>query len=235
MQPLYKNVADKLRSHILQGKWAPGIVMPTEVELCKQFSASRVTIRKALENLTQEGIISRKAGKGTWVTESEKGQEEWRFKYHSDYPFPKQTSIRILQSDHIAPDHSDSFFGYFGSDEIITRTKVLRNLKDTPLAISEIYMTVPHLEKVLSDFKPDEDVYIFAVLERTTGLRIREVHEIFDAVLAVGEVAKRLKIMESSPLTLITRIFFAEGGEIVQASRVHLRPDVNRFRIIRVK
>ncbi len=235
-QPLYKNVAETLRSFILQGKWQPGSVIPTETALCQEFSASRATIRKALDNLTQEGYISRKAGKGTWVLERVREEEEdWRFSFKSDYPFPEKVSVKIVASDSIAYDPSDAVFNFYESEKILTRLKVQRSLNQTPLAMSEIYLKPEHAEKVVNGFDPEEDIYIFRLLERVTGIQIKEVHEIFDAVLAMGEIAKRLKVMESTPLTFITRLFHDEEGQVIQASRVYLRPDVNKFKIVRIK
>ena len=233
--PLYRAVAHKLRSSILQGKWKSGSLIPTELELCNQFSASRSTIRKALKTLAQEGVIDRKAGKGTWVTDERAENEEWRFLYTSDYPFPSQIKVEILQVDHIAPDLSDSFFGGFPSNGLVTRFKTLRSLRETPLAFTEVFMTASVAEVVLSNCDRGKDIYMFQILERTTGFRIKEVHETFDAVPALGEIAKKLDIMELSPLNLITRLFFDEGGNQVEASRAYLRPDVNKLKIIRVR
>jgi DNA-binding GntR family transcriptional regulator len=233
-QPLYKNIAETFRGFILQGKWQPGSVIPTETELCQQFSASRATIRKALDSLTQEGYISRKAGKGTWVLEREE-EEDWRYSYKSDYPFPEKVNVQIAESDSIAYDPSDAIFNFYGSEKILTRLKVERSLNQTPLAMSEIYLKPAYADKVVKGFDMEKDIYIFRVLERVTGIRIKEVHEIFDAILAVGEIAKRLNVMEGTPLTFITRIFYEVGGQVVQASRVYLRTDVNKFKIVRIR
>ncbi len=234
-QPMYRNISDKLRSKILQGKWKSGFVIPPELELCKQFSTSRTTIRKAIKNLTDEGYLSRKAGKGTWVTDKREDTEIWRYQYSSDYPFPEQAKVEVLQIDHLAADPSDSLFNGFPDGEMITRLKVLRSLRDTPLVYTEIHMTEGTAEKVMNIFKPNRDTYFFKLVERVTGSRIIEVHESFNAVLAVGEVAERLRVMDSSPLNTMTRLFFNENKYLVQSSRVYLRPDVNTMKIVRVR
>jgi len=231
-QPLHQQVAESLRGSIRQGCWKPGELIPTETELCQQFSASRATIRKALDSLTLEGVISRKARKGTWVTENQP-TEQWLIDYLSDYPFAENVRLKILATDSITTDISDGFFNLFGSEKILTRLKVLRSLNDTPVSLSEIYLRPEHASRVCESFDPERDQYFFELLKRTVGVRIDEVHDIFNAVLAVGEVAKYLQVMESSPLTLITRVFFERGQRVVQTTRAYLRPDVNKIKIIR--
>ncbi|MBU2648138.1 GntR family transcriptional regulator [bacterium] len=232
-QPLSKKILESLRSNILQGKWKTGNAIPTELQLCEQYSASRSTIRKALKILTDEGYLARKAGKGTWVTDKPDREESFRYKYLSDYPFPEQIKIDFLQIDNLAHNSSDNLFNGFPSDEMFVRIKALRSLKETPLAYTEIYLTETHAEKVLESFKKGSDIYVYKVLERVTGARIKEIHEVFSAILAVGELANRLKVMDGSPLIAINRQFLDENNNQVQATRVYLRPDVNLIKIVR--
>lgn len=64
----YQYVADALRRHILDGKLKPGERLPPERELCEQFSASRITVRRALQILADEMLIQRRQGIGTFVS-----------------------------------------------------------------------------------------------------------------------------------------------------------------------
>ncbi len=66
--PAHVQLSDTLRSEIMAGKYDPKIPLPTEVELRKRFGASRFTVRQALETLVVEGLIYRRAGRGTFVT-----------------------------------------------------------------------------------------------------------------------------------------------------------------------
>ncbi|MEX0612941.1 MAG: GntR family transcriptional regulator, partial [Pirellulales bacterium] len=64
----YQYVADALRRQVLDGWLGPGQVLPPERELCKQFSASRITVRRALQILADEMLIERRQGIGTFVS-----------------------------------------------------------------------------------------------------------------------------------------------------------------------
>lgn len=67
--PLYKQLEELLLTEIETGKRKPGSKIPTENELSEQYHVSRVTVRKALAALDEQGYLERKSGKGTFVAE----------------------------------------------------------------------------------------------------------------------------------------------------------------------
>lgn len=64
----YECLREDIRSKIKTGIYAPGEKIPSENNLCKIYSASRVTVRTALEELASEGVLIRKKGSGTYVS-----------------------------------------------------------------------------------------------------------------------------------------------------------------------
>lgn len=65
--PLYKQLMQKIRGDIASGVYPVHSRIPSEQELCDTYQVSRVTVRKALAELTQEGLLKRHQGKGTFV------------------------------------------------------------------------------------------------------------------------------------------------------------------------
>jgi GntR family transcriptional regulator len=68
--PLYHQVEVDMRQRIESGEWRRGEQIPTEAELCTIYGASRVTIREAVRRLTDEGLLVRRRGSGTFVREA---------------------------------------------------------------------------------------------------------------------------------------------------------------------
>lgn len=66
--PLYRQVIDHIRRDIESGEYKVGEKIPTESELCEKYTVSRITVRKAVESLSEEGLLTRKQGKGTFVS-----------------------------------------------------------------------------------------------------------------------------------------------------------------------
>lgn len=67
--PAYRRVKDHVLGHILAGDWSTGERIPSEHELKKQFGVSRMTVHRAIRELTDEGYLSRTVGAGTFVVD----------------------------------------------------------------------------------------------------------------------------------------------------------------------
>ncbi|HCS36183.1 MAG TPA: GntR family transcriptional regulator, partial [Sphaerochaeta sp.] len=67
MQLKYQSVFMDIQNKILSGYWPEDAMIPTELELCKKHDVSRITVRRALDDLVQMGLIRRARGKGSFV------------------------------------------------------------------------------------------------------------------------------------------------------------------------
>ncbi|MFD0695864.1 GntR family transcriptional regulator [Paenibacillus sp. GCM10027628] len=68
-RPIYERIFESLRDEIIQRKYNVGERVPSEKELADAYQVSRITSKKALEMLAEEGLIVRKPGKGSFVAE----------------------------------------------------------------------------------------------------------------------------------------------------------------------
>ncbi|MBO9588433.1 GntR family transcriptional regulator [Devosia sp.] len=66
-EPLWHQAEMALRDLIDQGEWAPGLQIPNEDRLCEMLGISRITLRHALRNLEEAGMLRREHGRGTFV------------------------------------------------------------------------------------------------------------------------------------------------------------------------
>lgn len=96
--PLHAQVKNNLQRQILAGTLAPGSALPSEAALCRGYSVSRITVRRALADLEADGLVRRVAGRGTYVAaEAERfgptigvlfgGLTDRTFGYHNDVAF----------------------------------------------------------------------------------------------------------------------------------------------------
>ena len=67
--PAYFQLKEYLKQQIQAGTWQPGEKIPTEAELCERFNISRTPVRQALKELVFEGLLTRTAGRGTFVAQ----------------------------------------------------------------------------------------------------------------------------------------------------------------------
>lgn len=68
-EPLYYQIREHIREKINNREYLPNSMIPSEAELCEIYGVSRVTVRRAVLDLVQEGLLTRGKGKGTFVAE----------------------------------------------------------------------------------------------------------------------------------------------------------------------
>ena len=69
-EPLYYQIREHIREKINNNEYPPNSMIPSEAELCEIYDVSRVTVRRAILDLVQEGLLNRGKGKGTFVSEN---------------------------------------------------------------------------------------------------------------------------------------------------------------------
>lgn len=66
-KPAYQQIADDIRQRILDGALRAGDRLPTEVDLMAEYGVSRIVVRGAVELLSNEGLVKKEQGRGTFV------------------------------------------------------------------------------------------------------------------------------------------------------------------------
>jgi ABC-type glycerol-3-phosphate transport system substrate-binding protein len=74
--PAYFQLKEYLKQQIHEGVWLPGEKIPTEAELCESYNISRTPVRQALKELVFEGLLTRTAGRGTFVAHQTETQPD---------------------------------------------------------------------------------------------------------------------------------------------------------------
>lgn len=217
-KPLYRQVKQDLVKRVLAGEWKPGHILPSEFKLADQYGLSQGTIRKAIEAMAQEGLVTRQAGKGTFVTSHEGDYRPFRF--HQFYSQDgkriatdetRTISVRAHQADEtiakalrIEPDAPGT--------EIVR----LRLGNGIPLLYERIFLSeelCPAAQAIIENEKP---VSLYLFLERQYNLLITRVQEQLQARSATFEEAKLLDIDGGTPVLEAERIAHSLGGEPVE-------------------
>ena len=66
--PLYQQIYDEIKDAIEKGVYAPKERIPSELELAEQYDVSRITVRRAVEELCSDGYLVKQQGRGTFVS-----------------------------------------------------------------------------------------------------------------------------------------------------------------------
>lgn len=140
---LADKLAQSLAEEISRGSLKRGAQLPTEAELCEIHGVSRITVRRALESLRNEGLIERTAGKGTFVSGRSK-TAEWQLDSIQDLvKFIADTRTdtpKILRWEVVKPiAEARQFLGLTGNQKSYLML-ALRFIGKTPVCVVEAYL-----------------------------------------------------------------------------------------------
>ncbi len=197
-RPLYLQVKDMLVQRIVAGAWKPGAAIPNEIELSRELGISVGTVRKALDEMESERLISRRQGRGTFVIDQTSDECAIRFSNIRD-----PDGIRIVgevESCEVSPataNATETRLLQLRSGEPVLRLRRVRMHDGHPLMVEE--STVP--QSRFPGLAQDTDISpSIVVLAHRYGVLLARAQEKVSVTAAEGEVAEELKVAEGTPL-----------------------------------
>ena len=102
--PLYAQLVGIIKRHISSGTLAVGDLLPSEAELCRHLEISRNTVRQAIGELEDEGLVVRKRGKGTYVADPSSNHRGVRYSFTTEVSsMGKEPSSTLVDFDVVIP------------------------------------------------------------------------------------------------------------------------------------
>src|SRR5262245_60949211 len=140
--PIYHQLHEIFEERIASGEWAPGELIPNELDLCHQFEVSRGPVRQALDRLVQAGKVSRKQGKGTVVLPPKIEGELAGFYSFTTLIEQKgfQHSARTLSFERLIASGSPARHLELAPDAPIYKIRRLRLANGEPLILETLYL-----------------------------------------------------------------------------------------------
>lgn len=225
-------VARKLRQMIRGGVYEPGAQLPTEPELSTVLETSRATLREALAQIADEGLVRRIHGVGTFVND----RLPIRNSLHVNFgvsqliasegmkPGTKESRISVVEADEIARDSLQLIEG----DEVV-RIERVRTADGRPVVFS--IDTLPaHLTDSASFFIGDS---IYEFLADVAGRPVEYGEAKIYPATAGDQVAASLEVDEGALLIVIEQVDFDAGGRPVLHSLEWHLSDAFTFGVIR--
>lgn len=214
--PLYEGVKRQISEAILLGKWPPGTVLPGEVALAQQFGVAVGTVRRALLDLTAEGLLTRKRKTGTVVTgRTPHHNLRYFFQYfrlHGLDGALVRSSARIL-SIGIGPASAHEAAAVAMEPGLaVLRLHRTRYVDGQPVMVDLFVLPAARIPGFpLTPAEVPELLYLF-LLERY-GIRISAVREQVSAELADADDLERLNLTAPAAVLSIEDVSYDQSGE----------------------
>ena len=212
-KPLYLQVEADIKNRILSKQYMPGDKLPTENELSDQYNVSKITIRKAIQNLSDEGYVNKVQGKGTFIN------------FKKDKLYLNKTSgfKESLSSLGHASRHDIIQASFLNADEDIAEklmipmgTKVVYIERlvwqdNEPIAIDKIYIEDARFPDFITTLSKDRSFY--QVMDECYHIRPNHSVLEIDGKAAQSHSADTLKCNVGDPLFSIHKISYDQDGK----------------------
>jgi GntR family transcriptional regulator len=222
--PLYQQLQRALRNAIEKQVLAPDDALPAERDLAEKFSVSRITVRKALDGLVEEGLLTRRHGAGTFIASRVEKNFSKLTSFTEDMAARGRSARSVwLKRAEGAVTPEESLTMGLSPGTRVYRFNRIRYADDAPMAIE--FTTVPAF--CLAGLNAVEES-LYVALERT-GHRPKRALQRLRAVLFTAEQAELLQAKEKDPGLLVERRGFLADGRAVEFSQSFYRGDTYDF------
>lgn len=221
--PLYKSLANSLEQHIDSGDWSVGSVLPSEVDLCRDFQSSRHTLRHALQILEANGLIYRRQGAPTKVV-SRKRLRRFTQSFNSPIDilsYSRDTYRQNLVEEYIELDKALSLIvkAPIGSSWYHIGGIRKRQQSEEVIAWTDIYI-LPQFASLTKDPEHTQ-VMVYEQIEKKYGARIERAEVDVYAAQASSEIAEKLLINHNPSCLVIIRRYFDDQDKLFEVSVTH--------------
>lgn len=226
--PIYYQLEEAIKEQIEHGEFRQGEMIPSEREFSEKYGISRMTVRQAITNLVNDGLLVRQRGKGTFVAnqkieQSLKGLTSFTedMKARGMEPGTKLLDFSVIP----APVMIAEMLGLEEGSEV-HEIKRIRLADGTPMAYEVMYMPVHLISGITREIVSGS---IYKHVEQTLGLQIGKAVQTLEASVVRKTEADYLQIKEGAPVLLIMRKTLLKDGRPLEVVKSVYRADRYKF------
>ena len=237
----HTDLAQEIAQGIAGGRYPVGSLLPTEFELCEQYDATRYTVRMALGELQEQGLISRKKNVGTRVEASRPTTGFVQaLSSVEDLAQFGATHVRVVRSvEEVVVDLAlAKELGCDGGTRWL-RISSLRmdgDKRKRPVGWTDVYVDASYTD-IGDAVRKAPDTLISSLIETRYGRRIARIRQDIDAMAVPKSLADELKVEAGSPALKVVRRYLDAADDAFEisvsvhpAGRFTVSMDLNRSR-----
>ena len=214
--PIYHQIRRTIKHSILDKQYGPNDRIPPEHDLAKQFDVNRMTIRQAMSSLVDEGLLVRKRGEGTFVTDNEELIQGMSLKHIGMtnellLPMMKSKTLTVEIAEVEPSPLIREKLELSQEDKHVVRIKRDRLIPESFRAFTINYLPVEigrQIDKEALFEKP-----LLKILEDDLNINFIEAFQTIEASFADEETASHLDILPGNPIRFTERIMYTEKGK----------------------
>ncbi|MDM0073791.1 GntR family transcriptional regulator [Variovorax sp. J2P1-59] len=230
----FSNIARHLTDGITSGHFAVGTLLPTELELCKHYGTSRHTVRAALAELQELGLVSRRKNVGTRVV-SAKPRPRFRPSLASvddlvQFGAEHQRVVQAIGQTTVTGELARELGCADGAPWLrISSLRMVGDEDALPIGWTDVYID-PGYADIAEVVRASPDSLISSLIEDRYDRHIAEIHQDVRAfTITDGAMADKLQVKAGTTALKIVRRYFDDEGDVFEIS-VSVHP-ADRFSV----
>ena len=204
--PRYQQIRDDLSRRIGAGEWAPEKAIASEAEMSQSYDVSIGTLRKAIDLLVADGVLTRSQGKGTFVRRPNFDSSLFRFfRFKSRNGESVMPSAKILNREVVVPDDTVRAALRLGSKERAIHLSRVRMIDSEPVLAEEIWVPREGFEPLAKLRLDDFGDLLYPLYEKVCKQSVATATDSLRVEQAGQSIASLLRIPVASPVILVHR------------------------------
>lgn len=226
---LHRQVFVMLRDEIQRGVYGNAGALPTEESLCRRFDVSRITVRRALNDLAVEALVERRQGVGTFVCGGLRQPRSLPSLTMIEglRKTVAETQVRVLSVNRMVPPAEPAAFLRLGPDAKAVNALRLRSIGSTPVMLTDAWVPLDLGKFVTATALRNRPLYKILIDQ---GVSLGQVVQEITAVIADPTRAAALGVAVGMPLLRLVQLMHGEDGKPLEYLTVYL--DAARSRIL---
>lgn len=226
--PLYRRVSDDLMYCIAERGMQPGDALPSEAELCTAYGVSRITIRKALDELVARHVIVRRRGSGTFISDADRIAKSVVLTGFIDDVLMLNRMTVLAERWAPLPAHVAGFAQVHANVEFKQVVGVNHITEGEPI-VHIAFWFPPAIADRVTAADVAGPLPTIRHVEASHGLRMSHAQQVFEAVAAPGAIADALGIRRGAPVLRALRAYHDTNGTLIELFEAHYHPTRYRF------
>ncbi|MCC8963992.1 GntR family transcriptional regulator [Bradyrhizobium sp. Pear76] len=207
--PRYQRLRDDLAARINRNEWRPGDPIPSEAELGAHYGVAIGTVRKAIDQLVNDGVLERQQGRGTFVRRARFNSSLFRFfRFQSESGERRVPQSRILRRKTMPATTAVASALRISVGEPVISLSRLRLIDDVPLLAEEIWLERSRFEAILSLDTAEFGDLLYPLYEDRCGQVVVSADEILTVEIANEMQSRLLRLEANAPLIMVERLAF---------------------------
>jgi GntR family transcriptional regulator len=226
---LYAQVESVLASEITSRSFKAGNRIPTEDNLMARFGVSRITVRRAIQNLVSRGLVEIRRGRGTFVAAPKITQELTQLSGFVEdmHALGRKATARLIDKKIVTASEGVARQLAVAKGTRVMRIQRVRLGDGIPISFDETYLPLEIGKKIITNNLAVHP--IFSLLERKYSIPLVEAEYRLEAVAAEPDIAAAMHIEAGSPMFLIERTSYSTAARPVDYEKLYYRGDLIRF------